>query len=134
MLPIATPARKETKALSKPRYLRRTKRQKNVGLPRKARARADRKEKETDPHRLDQRLKQVQFGKNTKGYAAYCQAILRDARANKDPQTPEYDQLCSKRSWDGQVSKWRRLLHVYDPPTAEQNATDSLIEQMQTDS
>jgi len=100
----------------------------------KSKGKGRQKGKETDPHRLDQRLKQVQFGKNTKGYAAYCQAILRDARANKDPQTPEYDQLCSKRSWDGQVSKWRRLLHVYDPPTAEQNATDSLIEQMQTDS
>jgi hypothetical protein len=25
----------------------------------------------------------------------------------------------SKRSWDGQVRQWRRLLHEYDPKAAE---------------
>ena len=24
-------------------------------------------------------------------------------------------QVCSKRSWDGQVRKWRRMLHLWDP-------------------
>jgi histone RNA hairpin-binding protein len=27
--------------------------------------------------------------------------------------------VCSKRSWDGQIRKWRRLLHEYDPPKGE---------------
>ena len=27
--------------------------------------------------------------------------------------------MCSKRSWDGQIRKWRRLLHEYDPPKGE---------------
>lgn len=29
--------------------------------------------------------------------------------------TPDPFQVCSKRSWDGQIRKWRRLLHKYDP-------------------
>ena len=32
------------------------------------------------------------------------------------PRTPSATQQCSKRSWDGQVRKWRRLLHAWDPP------------------
>lgn len=27
--------------------------------------------------------------------------------------------MCSKRSWDGQVRKWRRLLHQFDPEGLE---------------
>ena len=27
--------------------------------------------------------------------------------------------MCSKRSWDGQIRKWRRLLHEFDPPKGE---------------
>ena len=27
--------------------------------------------------------------------------------------TPPKDQVCSKRSWDGQIRKWRRYLHKY---------------------
>jgi len=39
----------------------------------------------------------------------------------KDPQTPDKYQLCSKRSWDGQISRWRRLLHEYDPPQSSED-------------
>jgi histone RNA hairpin-binding protein len=35
------------------------------------------------------------------------------------PQTPDIKQVCSKRSWDGQVKKWRRRLHEFDPPASE---------------
>eukprot|EP00959_Pyramimonas_sp_CCMP1952_P102344 2141001-Pyramimonas_sp.AAC.1 len=33
----------------------------------------------------------------------------------KHPVTPDVRQICSKRSWDGQVKKWRRALHEWDP-------------------
>jgi hypothetical protein len=34
------------------------------------------------------------------------------------PRTPDRHQSCSKRSWDGQIRKWRKLLHQWDtvPP------------------
>lgn len=41
-------------------------------------------------------------------------------RQKGDPQTPKIHQVCSKRSWDGQIKKWRRLLHQYDPPADEE--------------
>lgn len=31
-------------------------------------------------------------------------------------------QSCSKRAFDGQVRKWRRMLHAWDPPGAEGDA------------
>ena len=45
--------------------------------------------------------------------------IIRSKRKSKDPHTPDPKQTCSKRSWDGQIRKWRRLLHDYDPPLEE---------------
>jgi hypothetical protein len=72
--------------------------------------------KETDPHRLSQRQKQIDFGKNTVGYQTYIQLVPKNQRKRGDPKTPNKYQVCSKRSWDGQVRKWRRMLHKYDPP------------------
>jgi histone RNA hairpin-binding protein len=89
-----------------------------------------RSKRETDPHRISQREKQLSMGKNTVGYQLYTAAIARcvcsfffffillierDARSTVDPRTPDAYQVCSKRSWDGQVSKWRRMLHQWDP-------------------
>jgi hypothetical protein len=42
--------------------------------------------------------------------------LNREQRKKGDPKTPNKYQICSKRSWDGQVRKWRRQLHFYDPP------------------
>lgn len=81
---------------------------------------------ERDPRRLEQRRKQVDLGKRTEGYRRYAAAVPRRARqarlANEAPEgelphprSPNVKQLCSKRSWDGQVRKWRRLLHLWDP-------------------
>ena len=78
---------------------------------------------ETDPHRLAQRKKQLCFGKVTEGYANYTAAVRRDERQEGNemhPYTPRVNQVCSKRSWDMQVGKWRRSLHHWDSaPPAE---------------
>ncbi|KAL6768904.1 HBP1 [Auxenochlorella protothecoides x Auxenochlorella symbiontica] len=84
-------------------------------------------EHETDPHRLAQRQKQVDFGKNTLGYQRYREAIPRSQRRrNKDPSTPDVHKACSKRAFDGQIKKWRRQLHEWDPPTQEAGAADDV--------
>lgn len=73
--------------------------------------------RETDPKRLKSRSKQIEFGKNTIGYNAYRARVpkyavhvyfeLRRWREKRkrftDPVTPDIYQVCSKRSWDGQV-------------------------------
>lgn len=41
---------------------------------------------------------------------------LRKHRTKEHPRTPDKTQVCSKRSWDGQISKWRRQLHAFDDP------------------
>lgn len=38
-------------------------------------------------------------------------------------QTPDASQRCSKRAWDGQVRKWRRQLHLWDPKDTLSSAT-----------
>jgi len=70
---------------------------------------------ETDPHRLSQRQKQITYGYRTLGYLRYRLLVPRDKRRKEHPRTPRKEQICSKRSWDGQVKKWRRELHKWDP-------------------
>ena len=93
-------------------------------------ARADKKQgtfvssksEEDDPRRLEMRQKQIDFGYNTLGYARYVELVPKTRRSrdkNKHPRTPDAKQVCSKRSFDGQVKKWRRLLHAWDPPVEE---------------
>jgi len=76
---------------------------------------------EIDPHRLEQRQKQIDFGLATTGYGNYV-AWLK-AKLNVKPiPIPNIYTKCSKRSWDGQIRNWRRLLHLWDsvePPTPE---------------
>uniref|UniRef100_A0A7S1J603 Histone RNA hairpin-binding protein RNA-binding domain-containing protein n=1 Tax=Eutreptiella gymnastica TaxID=73025 RepID=A0A7S1J603_9EUGL len=69
---------------------------------------------ETDERRLMQRRKQVEFGKVTEGYKNYLKLRPRERRTKHEPQTPNALQKCSKRSWDGQIRKWRQQLHKYD--------------------
>jgi Histone RNA hairpin-binding protein RNA-binding domain len=68
---------------------------------------------ETDHHRIAQRQKQVDYGKNTLAYDAFVAAVPRSERLREHPATPPVTQLCSKRSYDGQIKKWRRMLHDY---------------------
>ncbi|KAL3133158.1 hypothetical protein ABBQ38_007052 [Trebouxia sp. C0009 RCD-2024] len=76
---------------------------------------------ETDPHRIAQRQKQIDYGKNTLGYQRYIEEVPRYLRRKintpitKHPDTPDVHQICSKRSFDGQAKKWRRELHLWDP-------------------
>eukprot|EP00029_Vermamoeba_vermiformis_P011605 TRINITY_DN642_c0_g1_i1.p1 TRINITY_DN642_c0_g1~~TRINITY_DN642_c0_g1_i1.p1 ORF type:complete len:354 (-),score=130.60 TRINITY_DN642_c0_g1_i1:74-1135(-) len=73
---------------------------------------------ESDEARLRARQKQIEYGKNTDGYRNYVAKVPKDQRIKGMPSTPEKFQKCSKRSWDGQVRKWRRQLHAYDPAPA----------------
>ena len=65
--------------------------------------------------RFQQRVKQVELGKATKGYQAYIKAIPKPKRSQADPQTPDSREMCSKRQFDGKLHKWRKGLHQYDP-------------------
>jgi len=73
---------------------------------------------ELNERRLETRQKQIDIGKNTIGYQNYLNTVPKLQRKRGEPQTPNKYQVCSKRSWDGQIRKWRRLLHKYDPPAA----------------
>eukprot|EP00742_Colponemidia_sp_Colp-10_P002115 GILJ01002259.1.p1 GENE.GILJ01002259.1~~GILJ01002259.1.p1 ORF type:complete len:406 (-),score=37.07 GILJ01002259.1:446-1663(-) len=78
---------------------------------------------EMNPHRLGQRQKQIDLGKQTEEYKRYQSLVERDKRDSKEcwgkhPVTPDIRQSCSKRAWEGQVRKWRRLLHAYYDATS----------------
>ncbi|XP_046850272.1 histone RNA hairpin-binding protein-like [Xenia sp. Carnegie-2017] len=70
----------------------------------------------TDEHRLAQRQKQIDYGKNTVAYGRYVMQKPRHCRSVEDPKTPDKFQVCSTRSWTGQVRCWRIKLHEWDPP------------------
>ena len=74
------------------------------------------KDHESDEHRLAQRAKQIAYGENTPGYGNFTRALESDSQLLKGclPVKPSLHQKCSKRSWDGQIRKWRRALHMYD--------------------
>ena len=77
--------------------------------------------RETDAKRLAVRQRQLDIGKATEGYIRYRRMVpaLGGIQRRGDPRTPEKEQICSKRSWDGQISKWRRALHAYDPKSED---------------
>lgn len=83
-------------------------------------------ERETCPKKLASRQKQIDYGKNTTGYALYTAQVPKNQRKRGDhPWTPNKLQVCSKRSWDGQVRKWRRALHKFDPESNEDAADEN---------
>jgi len=77
--------------------------------------RSTRSPKVVDEHQLEQRQKQIDYGCQTLGYLRYRIVVPKDKRSRDDPRTPKKTQACSKRSWDGQIKKWRRDLHKWDP-------------------
>jgi len=82
------------------------------------------KSKESNEQRLTARQKQIDIGKNTVGYQRYRELLPKSKRSKSDPQTPSKHQVCSKRSWDGQIRKWRRELHKYDPLSGNSEMID----------
>jgi len=100
------------------------------------------KPREQDSRRLAARQKQIDIGMNTVGFQKYSE-IPSSARTKAHPKIPDIHQVCSKRSWDGQVRKWRRQLHDFDPSTPEaagqhldglaQNAAGSAISNPSSD-
>ncbi|KAL5036621.1 hypothetical protein BDV3_005807 [Batrachochytrium dendrobatidis] len=73
-------------------------------------------EPSSEERRLEQRQKQIDYGKNTVGYRRYLECVPKNKRQRGDPETPERHSKCSKRAWDAHVRSWRRRLHQYDPP------------------
>jgi hypothetical protein len=72
-----------------------------------------------DDQRLVQRQKQIDYGYRTVGYVRYRLLVSKEGRKPDHPRTPKKAQGCSKRSWDGQLKKWRRDLHLWDPDNLE---------------
>ncbi|KPI90014.1 hypothetical protein ABL78_0874 [Leptomonas seymouri] len=68
--------------------------------------------------RLEQRQKQIAYGKETEGYAKYTCLVPRPCDREYHNQLhaltprPEYD--CSKRQFDRVLNAWRRQLHQWD--------------------
>lgn len=93
---------------------------------------------ETDIHRMAQRQKLIDYGKNTLAYANYIKNVPRHERVQSEslgrcPMTPRKDQLSSKRGFDGQIRVWRKLLHEYWNPdngkeARSQNGTTATTE------
>ena len=74
--------------------------------------------KEVNPHRIEMRLKQIQFGYNTTAYDNYIAQVpknQRSTRYDEHPRTPDPYAEQSKRAFDGRIRKWRRELHRWDP-------------------
>ncbi|EPZ31179.1 Histone RNA stem-loop-binding protein SLBP1/SLBP2 domain-containing protein [Rozella allomycis CSF55] len=78
------------------------------------------RERETDAHRLKQRQKQIDFGKNTKAYQNYVNLIPKKSRIRGvHPSTPDRTRKLSTRQWAGLVRAWRVKLHAFDPKEEE---------------
>ena len=77
----------------------------------------------TDEHRLKQRQKQIDYGKNTNGYDNYMRQVPVNQRERYHMRTPDKHRRQSKRSWAFAVRRWRQYLHKYDEkPQGQENA------------
>jgi len=69
---------------------------------------------ETDPHRLQQRQKQIDFGLSSLGHSNYIAWLGAKKELVKPIPLPNIHARCSKHIWDEQLKAWRRLLHLWD--------------------
>jgi len=63
------------------------------------------KTKETNISRLQQRQKQIDIGKNTIGWHCFIKSSYKQKQKLNVISVPNKYQVCSKRSWDGQIKK-----------------------------
>ncbi|TPX65576.1 hypothetical protein SpCBS45565_g05092 [Spizellomyces sp. 'palustris'] len=80
----------------------------------------------SEERRLEQRQKQIDYGKNTVGYKRYIAMVPKHKRKRGDPETPKKHAKCSKRCWDGLIRHWRRKLHEWDPPEMKEQGLSDL--------
>lgn len=78
------------------------------------------RKKETNEVRLASRQKQINIGKKTLGWLCFSRATAEQKATVTFVPIPDIYQICSKRSWDGQVKKWRRSLHEFDKFATEE--------------
>mmetsp|Transcript_37009 Transcript_37009/g.37664 ORF Transcript_37009/g.37664 Transcript_37009/m.37664 type:complete len:272 (+) Transcript_37009:22-837(+) len=80
-------------------------------------------DKEFDDHKIQTRMKQISYGKNTMGYDNYIAQVPKHMRKGylEHPRTPDPYEKQSKRTFDGRIRAWRRGLHKFDP-----NHSDSI--------
>lgn len=84
--------------------------------------------------RLEQRQKQIAYGKGTSGYQNYRRVIPkignREFHNPMHPVTPRPDFHSSKRAFDKVLNVWRRQLHKWDhwceEPTEEEEESNSI--------
>ena len=67
-----------------------------------------------DAHKLAQRQKQIDYGKNTTAYERFLREVPQRERKPRDPRTPDITEPTSKRQFDGLVKAWRRSLHEWE--------------------
>lgn len=68
--------------------------------------------------RMQQREKQIGYGKATVGYRIYLRCVPPEERLSDNPShpvTPRLEEPVSKREWDAALRHWRRALHRWDP-------------------
>lgn len=65
---------------------------------------------EDDLHRVAQRQKQIDLGKDTLAYDCFVNTVAREDRKPQHPMTPLATQRCSRRSFVGQIKRWRKML------------------------
>mmetsp|Transcript_1647 Transcript_1647/g.3842 ORF Transcript_1647/g.3842 Transcript_1647/m.3842 type:complete len:263 (-) Transcript_1647:46-834(-) len=75
-------------------------------------------------HKIQQRRKAIQKGKNTVGYDIYCKSIPKEKRQKRSmitPSTPDHTLDIPNKKWNGMVRSWRVALHRYDPVDLQQS-------------
>lgn len=80
---------------------------------------------EEDTHRVSQRQKQIDLGKDTLAYDCFVNNISREDRKPQHPMTPLATQKCSRRSFVGQIKRWRKMLFDFKSDLDSVNALKS---------
>lgn len=60
-------------------------------------------------HKMQQRQKAVEKGKNTVGYDEYCRQVAKEKRRQRSmetPSTPDYTLDVPNKKWNGMVKAW----------------------------